>query len=182
MKFKFTYKNMLICFDRIFTIKNIIKIFVIFIIRFLGITFMVNYFNIDMFYDYASLPSILYYINMAIFSISLSEFFITLSDISIGDVVKVIKNIVKAVKDIVISIYDKCHMTLDNFSLDTKSYKEMRSLGRKYIHAMDINNAGGITNPDNNLSESSRLKGKVNVGESDMVPVDPNTAILILLS
>ena len=54
----------------------------------------------------------------------------------------------------------------------------MRSSDRKYIHAMNINNAGGITNPDNNLGEPSRFKGKVNVGESDMVPVDPNTGKL----
>lgn len=145
--------------------------FLIFIIGFLGRIFIVNYFNIDVFYDYTSLYSILYYVYMAIISISLSEIFTTLPDIGVN-------HIVRAVKDIVISIYCKCHMTLNNSSLDTKSYKEIRSINRRYIHAMDGNGANSITNSDNNLGESSRFKGKFNMRESDMVPVDPNAAKL----
>lgn len=174
MKFKFVFKNLFASFIKFFSIKNIIKILLLFFIGFLGRIIIVNLFNIDVFYDYTSLYSILYYIHMSIFSISLSEFFATISDIRIGDIVKSIRNFITL-------IYDKYYMTLGSSTVDTKPYKEIKSVGRKNICAMDNNgNVGGSgsSNNNNNLGESSRFRGKVNDRASDMVPVDPSVTKL----
>jgi hypothetical protein len=66
-------------------------------------------------------------------------------------------------------------MTLGGSPVDTKPYKEIRSVGKKYIHACEgssSNVRGSGNSNNNNLGESSRSKGKVKGIEPGIVPVD----------
>ena len=188
MRFKFMIKGVFTGFINFFTLRNILKIFIIFIFGFLGRIFMVEYFDIDVFYNYVSFYSILFYFHMSVFSIWLSEYFTTIPNLDIGNIIKGINNLIKGMKSIIISIYDKYHMILGGSPVDTKPFKEIKSIDRKYVHAMDTSkdSAGGSSadgngNSENNLGESSKSKGKGKAKEveSGMEPLDPNVVKLI---
>lgn len=83
IKFMVTFYRLFNSFIGFFNIKNITKILLIFVIGFLSRILIVGLLNVDVFYDYTSLWSILYYINMSIFSVSLLEFFTPLPNIYI---------------------------------------------------------------------------------------------------
>jgi hypothetical protein len=167
------FQNLFTSLISFFSVKNTTRILLIFVVGFFGRIIIVNLYGIDVFYDYTSLCSVLYYIHMSIFSVSLSEFFATLSGIHIS-------NLLKSLKNVIVSVCDKYHMTLGGSPVDTKPYKEIKSIDKKYIHACEgsSSNVGGNGNYNNsnNLGEPSGSKGKSRVIESGMVPIDPDIA------
>lgn len=173
-------KSVFTSFINFFTFKNVAKIILIFVIGFLGRIFMVDCFNVDVFYNYLSFCSIFYYINMSIISIWLSEFFTNIPKLDTNDIIKGVNNIVKGMKNIIMSICDKCYITLNGSSLDTKSYKEIKSVTRRYTYVMYANkdNAGSSKNFESNLDKSNGSKGKSKQIESGIESVNPNLAKL----
>jgi hypothetical protein len=119
---------------------------------------------------------------MSTLSVLLSDFFISIPNVSIGNIVKSIISIIK-------SIYDKDKMILNGLLLDTKPYKEIKLIDRKYIYAFDENKDKGSNSGNSNsanLGESSRsgekIKGKLSVGASDIIPVDTTSMKLAEIS
>lgn len=88
------FQSIFVSFLNFFDVSNIVKIFSIFIIEFLIIIFMSNCFNINVFYEYVSLYSVLYYIHISIFLVSLSKILTAILYISINDIVRGIGSII----------------------------------------------------------------------------------------